>query len=51
MSFENSNARLEKLVGPNQVILGRCKEPLEREFNIRMSRKFNWLKNVLAHRG
>jgi hypothetical protein len=27
----------------------RCKEPLEREFYIRMTRKFGWSKNVLIH--
>lgn len=33
----------------NLVILQRCKDPLEREFYIRMSRKFGWSKNVLIH--
>jgi len=33
----------------NLVILQRCKDPLEREFYIRMTRKFGWSKNVLAH--
>lgn len=33
----------------NLVILQRCKEPLEREFYIRMTRKFGWSKNVLIH--
>jgi predicted nuclease of restriction endonuclease-like (RecB) superfamily len=27
----------------------RCKDPLEREFYIRMTRKFGWSKNVLIH--
>ncbi len=31
----------------NLVILQRCKDPLEREFYIRMTRKFGWSKNVL----
>jgi len=33
----------------NLIILQRCKEPLEREFYIRMTRKFGWTKNVLIH--
>ncbi len=33
----------------NLVILQRCKEPLEREFYIRMTKKFGWTKNVLIH--
>ena len=33
----------------NLVILQRCKDPLEREFYIRMTRKFGWSKNVLVH--
>ena len=33
----------------NLVILQRCKEPLEREFYIRMTAKFGWTKNVLIH--
>jgi predicted nuclease of restriction endonuclease-like (RecB) superfamily len=33
----------------NLVILERCKDPLEREFYIRMTRKFGWSKNVLVH--
>ncbi len=33
----------------NIVILERCKGPLEREFYIRMTRKFGWSKNVLIH--
>lgn len=33
----------------NLIILERCKEPLEREFYIRMTRKFGWTKNVLIH--
>jgi predicted nuclease of restriction endonuclease-like (RecB) superfamily len=33
----------------NIVILERCVEPLEREFYIRMTRKFGWSKNVLTH--
>lgn len=33
----------------NLVIMERCKEPLEREFYLRMTRKFGWSKNVLIH--
>ena len=33
----------------NLVVLQRCKDPLEREFYIRMTRKFGWTKNVLIH--
>ena len=33
----------------NLIILQRCKAPLEREFYIRMTKKFGWTKNVLIH--
>lgn len=33
----------------NLVILEKCKDDLEREFYIRMTRKFGWTKNVLIH--
>ncbi|WP_349244718.1 PDDEXK nuclease domain-containing protein [Anaerobaca lacustris] len=33
----------------NLVIIQRCKDPLEREFYIRMTRKFGWSKNALIH--
>jgi len=33
----------------NIIIIERCKDDLEREFYIRMSRKFGWSKNVLIH--
>lgn len=33
----------------NIIILQRCKDSLEREFYIRMTRKFGWSKNVLIH--
>ncbi len=54
--FENY-APLEKLAplvreigwSHNIVILERCRDPLEREFYIRMTRKFGWSKNVLIH--
>lgn len=31
------------------VILNKCKDDLEREFYIRMTRKYGWTKNVLIH--
>ncbi len=31
----------------NLIIMERCKGPLEREFYLRMTRKFGWSKNVL----
>ena len=33
----------------NLIILERCKDDLEREFYLRMTRKFGWTKNVLIH--
>lgn len=33
----------------NLAILQRCKDTLEREFYVRMTRKFGWSKNVLIH--
>jgi predicted nuclease of restriction endonuclease-like (RecB) superfamily len=33
----------------NLVIMSKCKDPLEREFYLRMTRKFGWSKNVLIH--
>ncbi|RPH51516.1 MAG: DUF1016 domain-containing protein [Desulfobacteraceae bacterium] len=33
----------------NLIILQRCKDSLEREFYIRMTRKFGWSKSVLVH--
>ncbi|MBT3194624.1 MAG: DUF1016 domain-containing protein, partial [Verrucomicrobia bacterium] len=33
----------------NLVIMQRCKDPVEREFYIRTTRKFGWSKNVLIH--
>lgn len=33
----------------NLLILERCKDMLEREFYLRMTRKFGWSKNVLVH--
>jgi len=46
--------RLQPLVGEiawshNLVIMSKCKDPLERKFYIRMTRKFGWTKNALVH--
>ena len=46
--------KLQPLVGEvawahNLVIMGKCKDALEREFYLRMTRKFGWSKNVLIH--
>jgi predicted nuclease of restriction endonuclease-like (RecB) superfamily len=46
--------KLQPLVGEiswtkNLVIMGSCKDDLEREFYIRMTKKFGWSKNVLIH--
>jgi len=50
----HDSERLQPLVGEiawahNLVIMSKCKDPLEREFYIRMTRKFGWSKNVLIH--
>jgi predicted nuclease of restriction endonuclease-like (RecB) superfamily len=50
----HDNERLQPLVGEiawahNLAIMSKCKDPLEREFYIRMTRKFGWSKNVLLH--
>ena len=49
-----NNSKLQPLVGEiswakNIVIMSRCKDPLEREFYIRMTRRMGWTKNVLIH--
>ena len=52
---EYQNAlKLQPLVGEigwshNLVIMGRCKDALDREFYLGMTRKFGWSKNVLIH--
>jgi predicted nuclease of restriction endonuclease-like (RecB) superfamily len=48
------NSKLQPLVGEiswskNIVIFSKCKDDLEKEFYIRMTRKFGWSKNVLIH--
>jgi predicted nuclease of restriction endonuclease-like (RecB) superfamily len=50
----NGHEKLQPLVGEiswakHLAILGKCKDPLEREFYIRMTRKFGWTKSVLIH--
>jgi predicted nuclease of restriction endonuclease-like (RecB) superfamily len=49
----HESPKLQPLIGEigwthNLVIMGRCKDLLEREFYIRMTRKFDWSKNVLT---
>ena len=49
------NEKLQPLVAEigwthNLIIMERCKDYLEREFYIRMTRKFGWTKNVLIHK-
>jgi len=46
--------KLQPLVGEigwahNLLIMSRCKDPQQREFYLRMTRKFGWSKSVLAH--
>ena len=50
----HDNEKLQPLVGEiswskNLIIMARSKDPLERDFYIRMTRKFGWSKNVLIH--
>ncbi|MBD2691743.1 PDDEXK nuclease domain-containing protein [Anabaena catenula] len=50
----SQNEKLQPMVAEigwthNLVILEKCKDDLEREFYIRMTRKFGWTKNVLIH--
>jgi predicted nuclease of restriction endonuclease-like (RecB) superfamily len=50
----SEHSKLQPLVGEiswtkHLIILGRCSDDLEREFYIRMTRKFGWSKNVLIH--
>jgi len=47
-------SKLQPLVGEiswakNIVIMSKCKDDFEREFYIRMTRKFGWTKSVLIH--
>jgi predicted nuclease of restriction endonuclease-like (RecB) superfamily len=50
----HTNEKLPPLVAEigwthNLMIMEKCKDDLEREFYIRMTRKFGWTKNVLIH--
>jgi predicted nuclease of restriction endonuclease-like (RecB) superfamily len=50
----NVAPKLQPLVGEigwahNLLILSRCKDAQEREFYLRMTRKFGWSKNILIH--
>ncbi|OAB62593.1 hypothetical protein AY599_06050 [Leptolyngbya valderiana BDU 20041] len=50
----SQNQKLQPMVAEigwthNIVILEKCKDDLEREFYLRMTRKFGWTKNVLIH--
>ena len=50
----HGNEKLQSLVGEiawshNLAIMNKCKDPLEREFYIRMTRRFGWSRNVLIH--
>jgi len=33
----------------NIVVFEKCKDPLQREFYLRMTKKYGWTKNVLLH--
>jgi predicted nuclease of restriction endonuclease-like (RecB) superfamily len=50
----HQNEKLQPLVAEvgwthNLLIMEKCKDDLEREFYLRMTRKFGWTKNVLTH--
>jgi predicted nuclease of restriction endonuclease-like (RecB) superfamily len=50
----HGNTKLQPMVGEiswtkHLIIMAQCKDDLEREFYIRMTRKFGWTKNVLIH--
>ncbi|MCU0534750.1 MAG: DUF1016 N-terminal domain-containing protein [Hydrococcus sp. Prado102] len=50
----SQNQKLQPLVAEigwthNLIVLKKCKDDLEREFYIKMTRKFGWTKNVLIH--
>ena len=52
-SAYEKNPKLQPLVAEigwthNLIILDRCKDDFEREFYIRMTRKFGWTKNILG---
>ena len=48
------NTKLQPLVGEigwshNIILISKCKDLLEREFYIKMTKKYGWTKNVLIH--
>ena len=50
----NGNKKLQPLVGEigwshNVIIMSKCKDNLEREFYIRMTKRMGWTKSVLIH--
>ncbi|MBL8023529.1 MAG: DUF1016 family protein [Elusimicrobia bacterium] len=50
----HKNPNLQPLVGEiswakHLVVLAKCKTDIEREFYVRMTKKFGWTKNVLIH--
>jgi predicted nuclease of restriction endonuclease-like (RecB) superfamily len=50
----SANSKLQPLVGEiswakHLVIMAKCKNPLEREFYIRMTHRSGWTKNILIH--
>ena len=56
-SFFEAHIGLEKLAPlvreiawpHNPAIMNKCKDSLQREFYIRMTRQFGWSRNVLIH--
>lgn len=53
IAYQN-NEKLQPLVGEiswakHLVIIGKCNDDLEKEFYIKMTKKFGWTKNVLVH--
>lgn len=49
-----NNSNLQPLIGEigwthNVLIMSKCKEDLQREFYMRMTKKYGWTKNVLIH--
>ncbi len=51
----HKHPKLQPLVGEiswskHLLIMARCKDALEREFYIRMTRKMSWSKNILIHK-
>ena len=46
---ELQDLRTERGVELNPAIMNKCKDTLQREFYIRMARRFGWSRNVLIH--